>query len=201
MKHQGRRLIGYASQTERSLVERARSLRIGGGQKHDRLVKLRQHSAERQPQRPGHGASRSQRAIAAAVRRRDWSGLNPARSLRLPEQLAKQLFRLLPTLLRETNGFRLADRILDIALLMETIQSIPIVALPGCGPVLIIASGQIEQSKDCVIDLVGIDVHGAGASKPACPLGIVAASRRPGFEAAQQSQRPAGRGGATARNA
>src|SRR6185312_5258323 len=54
------------------------------------------------------------------------------------------------------DGLRLADRITDHSLAIQTIQRVPVVALPGSEPVV---QRQMKQRQHGLVDLVAVDLH------------------------------------------
>jgi hypothetical protein len=79
--------------------------------------------------------------------------------LGLSKQLAEQLLGLYLPFFSQGDGLVLADGIADVAFLMQAIQGIPIVALPGRRAKLVVAPRQVEQSKNRLVYLVRVEVH------------------------------------------
>src|SRR5262249_55017055 len=84
------------------------------------------------------------------------------------------------SLFRQRYRLRLADGITDVALLVQPIQSVPIVALPCCGTELVVATSQVEEGEYCVVNFVGIDFHRGPLSGHLLPGPKYAMSRRKG---------------------
>src|SRR5437879_2213206 len=72
------------------------------------------------------------------------------------EQHSKQSLRLAQTFFGEHHRFRLAHRICDVSLLVQSPHDIPIEAFPGS---VALVTPQIEQRQNRLIDLFGVDVH------------------------------------------
>jgi hypothetical protein len=76
------------------------------------------------------------------------------------KQLPEQLLGLRLSLFGEAHGLVLADRILDVAFFMQPVERVPIVALPSGSAKTLVASCEVQQSKNRFVNLVGINVHG-----------------------------------------
>src|SRR5262249_30177490 len=81
----------------------------------------------------------------------------PSRSL--AEQLPEQLLGLHLSLFGEAHGLVLADRILNVTLLVQSVERVPIMTLPGGSAKPLVARCEVKQSKNGFVDLVCIDVH------------------------------------------
>src|SRR5208282_1956613 len=84
---------------------------------------------------------------------------------RLPfsEQLLEQPLRFSQALARQRDGFRLADRVRDEALVVKTVHALPVEGFPSPHAIV---ERQIEQCENRLVDLVGIDCHGDASSTP-----------------------------------
>lgn len=79
------------------------------------------------------------------------------RSWRRPrKQRAEQLLRAPKTLIRQNQGFCLVDRVGDQSLPVKSIRHVPVKAFPSTP---FIVQGQPKQRQDCIINLVGVDLH------------------------------------------
>lgn len=75
------------------------------------------------------------------------------------ETFLKQITRPFGTLLGQPDRSCFGCGIRDVALVMETIQGIPIVAFPGPPVWLVLKCRQIQQSQYRLVDLFFIDLH------------------------------------------
>lgn len=87
--------------------------------------------------------------MATPVCRGVWFGL-------LTEKLLKKPLRPFQTFLREDHRFRLAARIGDMALLVQTMHGFPIEALPDSSSIV---QPEAQQSKHGIVDLVRVEFH------------------------------------------
>jgi hypothetical protein len=98
-------------------------------------------------------------ASAAGVRAEGRHGkLEAAQSkLALAEKLSEQSFRCAEAFIGQDDGFGFANRVGDEALGVQPVESIPVEALPGSGPIV---QGQIQERENGVIDFVCVNLYG-----------------------------------------
>ena len=75
--------------------------------------------------------------------------------------LIKKSLGLAQSFFRKDHGLRLVDRVFDEASFMESIQHIPVEALPCTVSVM---QGQVEKRQGHFINCVGIDIYDAPAA-------------------------------------
>src|SRR5689334_20666738 len=80
----------------------------------------------------------------------------------LAKKLLKETPRPLNTFLGEDHRFRFAARIRDVSLFVQTIHGFPVEALPRPRAVM---QAKVEQSKHCIVDLVGVEFHRSARCK------------------------------------
>jgi len=81
----------------------------------------------------------------------------PQPKLALAEKLSEQSFRCAEAFIGQDDGFGFANRVGDEALGVQPVQSIPVEALPGSGPIV---QGQIQERENGVIDFVCVNLYG-----------------------------------------
>ena len=75
----------------------------------------------------------------------------------LTKQLIQQSFCSLHSFVRKHHGFRFANGIGDVTLLVQAIHCIPVKAPPGPPTVV---QPKVEEREDSVVDFVLVEFHG-----------------------------------------